>query len=125
MADIVTPPGVIAAAAKPGPIRNAGKVAARHAHRYAPAYLRGLMYILSAAIINFIETFEKLTPAAAAQLTALGWACLALKPINAAVIAGIAFLDQTLARINTKVDQEEERESRAPFVGPGVTKISP
>lgn len=104
----------MASAAKRGTIAGA-RGFGRHAHRYAPAYLRGILYILSAAIINFGETFDKLTPAAVAELTALSWVCLILKPVNAAIIACIAFLDQTLARINVKNEIEE---SRPPFRDP-------
>lgn len=111
MPDPVDKPETLIAAATQGAIGGARSLG-RHAHRYAPAYLRGVLYIVSAAIINFGETFGKLTPEDAAKLSALGWVCLVLKPVNAAAIAAIAFLDQTLARINTARAQEE---SRPPF----------
>lgn len=104
-------PETLAGAAKAGVIGSA-RGFGRHAHRYAPAYLRGGLYALLMGILNFNETFEKLTPEQLAHMTALGWVCASLKPVGAVVAAIIAFLDQTLARINAK---KEEEESRAPF----------
>jgi hypothetical protein len=92
----------------PNTVTKATRVIGHHMDRFAPAYLRGVLYISAAAIINFGDTFGKLTSEESAKLSALGWTCLVLKPIGAAITAAIAFLDQTLARINAKADPGKE-----------------
>jgi hypothetical protein len=79
----------------------------RHVDRYAPAYLRAGLYATMIGLLSFNETFEKLTAEQIGALTSFQVLCLWFKG------AVVAFLDQTLARINAA--REEERKTAAPF----------
>lgn len=81
-------------------MKSAIQTFTQHTKRYTPAYLRAVAYIALAAIVNFDDTFSSLTREQASSMTWWGWACMSLKPVGAALTATIAFLDQTLARIN-------------------------
>ena len=86
-------PNVIAAGA-PGSPGGIG----RHVRRYAMSYFRAACYITLAALANFQDTFGGLTPEQISKLSTLQWAALVISPLKAALVAAIAFLDQSLAR---------------------------
>jgi hypothetical protein len=95
----------------------------RHAERYAPAYLRAGLYATMIGLLSFNETFEKLTAEQIGALTSFQVLCLWFKPLIAIIGAVVAFLDQTLARINA--DRKEEREERSKTAAPFPSRLEP
>jgi hypothetical protein len=82
-----------------GVIVGLSKQAAENVKNYAPAYAKGGVLILVAALTTFVETFEKLSSDVAAVLPWWSWLCLLCKPVIVAGTTYVAFMDRTVERI--------------------------
>lgn len=82
-----------------GVIAGLSRQAAENVKTYAPAYAKGGVLIMVAALTTFVETFEKLSSDVAGVLPWWSWLCLLCKPVIVAGTTYVAFVDRTMERI--------------------------